>query len=64
VLENRAETEVLRERLERRERRIDDLEEQLRRRSHVEEKVDALAKRVGDDAAPFFVRWYQWYRNG
>jgi len=63
VLENREETAELRDRLDRRERRIDDLEEQLRRRSHVEEKVDTLAKRVEDDGAPFLVRWYRWYKG-
>jgi chromosome segregation ATPase len=63
VLGNREKTAELRDRLDRREQRIDDLEEQLRRRSHVEEKVDTLAKRVEDDDAPFFVRWYRWYRR-
>jgi metal-responsive CopG/Arc/MetJ family transcriptional regulator len=63
VLGRREEVRELRDRLDRRERRIDDLEEQLRRRSQVEEKVDTLAKRVEDDDAPFFVRWWRWYRE-
>jgi Arc/MetJ-type ribon-helix-helix transcriptional regulator len=63
VLEKREETRELRDRLDRREQRIDVLEEQLARRSQVEEKVDTLAKRVEDDDAPFFVRWYRWYQR-
>lgn len=59
------EYEELQERLESREERIEQLEEQLARRSQVEEKVDTLAKRVDetDSNAPFFVRWYQWFKN-
>jgi Arc/MetJ-type ribon-helix-helix transcriptional regulator len=57
------EYEDLHTRLESREDRIDELEEQLARRSQVEEKVDTLAKRVEDDDAPFFIRWYRWYQN-
>lgn len=63
VLESRAEVRGLRERLERREARIDDLEEQLRRRSEVEEKIDTLATRQEETDAPFFVRWVRWYRS-
>ena len=63
VLEKREEVSELRDRLDLREQRIDDLEEQLRRRSQVEEKIDTLAKRAEDDDAPFFVRWYRWYQN-
>jgi metal-responsive CopG/Arc/MetJ family transcriptional regulator len=44
----RTECEDLRTRLESREERIDELEGQLAKRSHVEEKVDVLAKRVED----------------
>lgn len=39
---------------------IENLEEQLRRRSDVEDKVDSLAKY---ESEPFFVRWYKWYQN-
>lgn len=61
--ELRSECEDLRTRLNSREDRIEELEEQLARRSQVEEKVDTLAKRVEDEDAPFFVRWLRWYRN-
>jgi hypothetical protein len=61
------EAEKLRDRLETREDRIDQLEEQLAKRSQVEEKVDVLAKRVEDREqaadAPFPVRWWRWFRN-
>lgn len=63
ALEQRERVEKLRERLERREERIDDLEEQLRRRSEVEEKIDTLATQSDEPDAPFFVRWYEWYRR-
>jgi Arc/MetJ-type ribon-helix-helix transcriptional regulator len=42
----RTECEELRTRLAAREDRVDDLEEQLARRSQIEEKVDVLAERV------------------
>lgn len=61
--ELRTECEELRTRVGNREDRVDELEEQLARRSQVEEKVDTLAKRVKEDDAPFFVRWYRWYRD-
>lgn len=57
----------LEERLESRETRIDELEEQLARRSQVEDKVDTLAKRVEDSAAPdppWPIRWVRWFRHG
>lgn len=67
VLGTRANTEELRQRLEAREARIEELERQLARRSEVEEKVDVLAKRV-DDAnepdPPWPIRWYRWFRSG
>ncbi|TSD13481.1 hypothetical protein DP107_11665 [Haloglomus irregulare] len=62
-----AEVEELRERLDSRADRIDQLEEQLARRSQVEGKVDILAERVEDREraadAPFFVRWARWFRS-
>jgi peptidoglycan hydrolase CwlO-like protein len=62
-----AEVEELRERLDSRADRIDQLEEQLARRSQVEEKVDILAERVEDREraadAPFFLRWARWFRS-
>ena len=39
---------------------IDNLEEQLRRRSDIEEKVDSLAKY---EAEPWPIRWYRWYKS-
>lgn len=57
------EMETLRERLETREARIDELEEQLARRSNIEEKVDTLAKRQETTNAPFFVKWYKWFQE-
>lgn len=59
-------TRRLRTRLESREQRIDELEEQLARRSQVEEQVGTLAKRVEDQdepAPPFPVRWWRWIRT-
>lgn len=60
------ECENLRERLGSREDRIEELEEQLARRSQVEEKVDVLAKRVeeGDEPdPPWPIRWYRYFRG-
>lgn len=68
VLRTRENTDKLRERIKQKEARIDQLEEQLARRSQVEEKVDVLAERVENreraDDAPFFVRWARWFRGG
>lgn len=67
VLRTRRDTEQLRDRLDSREARIDELEEQLARRSQIEEKVDVLAARVEEDAAPdppWPVRWWRWVKNG
>lgn len=67
TLEERHEADRLRERLDVREERIDELETQLAKRSQVEEKVDVLQKRVEErqhtDDAPFFVRWVRWWRS-
>lgn len=67
ILESRGETEWLRDRLEQRVARVNDLEEQLAKRSEVEEKVDVLARRVEDREAaadaPFPVRWLRWWRR-
>ena len=75
ILRERREKEALHEevamlesRLESRESRISDLEEQLARRSQVEEKVEEVALEVREDReesnAPFFVKWYRWFREG
>lgn len=61
--ELREEVSDLRERLEAREERVSELETQLARRSEIEEKVDTLAKREREGNAPFFVKWYQWWRD-
>ena len=66
VLGTRENTDDLRERLEAKEARIQELEQQLARRSEVEEKVDVLAKRVDDadgPAPPWPVRWWRWVRG-
>jgi TolA-binding protein len=60
------EYDELRDRLEAREDRIEELEEQLARRSQIEDRVDELAielREQGEAEAPFFVRWWQWYRD-
>lgn len=53
----------LRERLERREERIEQLHEELRRRSEIEEKIDTLAVQEQEPDPPFFIEWWQWIRN-
>ena len=66
VLGTRENTDDLRERLEAKEARIQELEQQLARRSEVEEKVDVLAKRVDDangPTPPWPVRWWRWVRG-
>ena len=63
ILGERHRVAELEERLAVREERIDELEEQLARRSQLEEKVDTLAKRQEVAQAPFFVRWYRYFRG-
>lgn len=66
IFSDRHHATELEEKLARREARIEQLEEQLTRRSQVEEKVDTLAKRVDDSsgpAPPFPIRWWQWFRS-
>ena len=66
ILEDRAEAERLYNRLESREDRIEQLEEQLARRSQIEQKVDVLQRRLEDREkpnAPWPVRWYQWIKR-
>jgi 1,6-anhydro-N-acetylmuramate kinase len=65
ILRDRHRADQLAERLTIREERIDQLEEQLARRSQVEEKVDVLATRVSESSTPeppFPIRWWQWFR--
>jgi len=65
--ELREEVNTLRDRLESREERIEELEQQLTRRSQIEEKVEEVALEVREDReesnAPFFVKWYKWWRE-
>ncbi|WP_185977418.1 ribbon-helix-helix protein, CopG family [Haloglomus irregulare] len=61
------ELNTLRQRLETREARIEELEQQLTRRSQIEEKVEEVALEVREERAesnaPFFVKWYRWFRD-
>lgn len=63
VLRTRRDTERLREQLESREARINELEEQLAKRSQIESKIDTLASQQQVAQAPFFVRWYNYFRD-
>lgn len=63
VEELNQEVKRLQDRLEAREERIDALEEQLARRSQIEEKVDTLAKQQESADAPFFIQWARWFRR-
>ena len=45
------------------EMRVEELEEQLTRRSQVEDKVNTIAKRQEDTNAPFFVKCARWFRQ-
>lgn len=57
--------ESLHDRLEQRESRIETLEEQLARRSQMEQKVDEMALELREKRqdAPFFVKWYRWWKD-
>jgi len=57
--------DTLRTELNRREDRVSELEDQLRKRSRVEEKVDemALQLRESDTEPPFFIKWWNWYKK-
>ena len=63
LIEKGYEYDDLEEQLERRKERIETLEEQLARRSQVEEKIDTLARRQEGGRAPFFIEWYQWWKE-
>jgi len=45
------------------EARARELEEQLRERSPIEEKVDTLVKKERESNAPFVVKWYRWFKD-
>ena len=57
----------LQEELKRREGRVSDLEEQLARRSQIEERIEDMEVQLRETEqsqnAPFIVRWYQWFSN-
>jgi metal-responsive CopG/Arc/MetJ family transcriptional regulator len=61
------EIDTLRQRLETREARVEELEKQLTRRSQIEDKVEEVALEVREERAesnaPFFVKWYRWFRD-
>lgn len=57
------EADDLEERLDRREDRIEQLHEELRRRSDIEEKIDTLALQDEEPDPPFFVEWVRWFRS-
>jgi septal ring factor EnvC (AmiA/AmiB activator) len=61
LVQDGREYDDLRDRLESREDRIDELEEQLAKRSQVEEKVDTLVKADREPDPPFFVSWYNYF---
>lgn len=63
LIQKGREYDDLQQRLESREERIEELEEQLARRSQVEEKVDTLAKRVENPDPPWPIRWYRWVQS-
>jgi len=66
LIQKGREYDDLQERLESREDRIEELEQQLARRSQVEDKVDTLAKRVEDSSQPsppWPIRWYRYFRG-
>ena len=65
--ELREKIENLREQLTSRENRVTELEQQLRERREIEEKVDEVALEVREQKetsnAPFPVRWYKWWKG-
>lgn len=54
---------TLRDRLDGREDRIETIETQLARRSQLEEKIDTLATQQTAEEPPFFVEWFNWWKN-
>jgi uncharacterized protein YlxW (UPF0749 family) len=67
VDELQEQVETLNERLESREERVSQLETQLARRSQMEDKIEEVALEVREerdsDNAPFFVNWWNWWRD-
>lgn len=61
------EIDTLQEELKRREQRISTLEEQLARRSQLEDRIEDMEVELREDRqdrnAPFFVKWYKWFRE-
>lgn len=67
AVELRETIEDLRERLDSRDQRISDLEEQLARRSNIEDEIEELALEIREQRhhgnAPFLVKWIRWWRE-
>jgi TolA-binding protein len=67
LIEKGREYDELEDRLQSKEDRIDQLETQLASRSHIEEKIEELPAKVreaeSEPDAPFFIQWYQWFRD-
>jgi Arc/MetJ-type ribon-helix-helix transcriptional regulator len=64
LVQDGREYDDLRDRLESREARIEELEEQLAKRSNVEEKIDTLVKADNEPEPPFFIEWYRFFAGG
>jgi len=68
LIEKGREYGELEDRLQSREERVKELEEQLARRSQIEERVDELAIEFREERAnvdpPWPVRWYRWFWEG
>ena len=74
ILHNRRESDILREevstlrdRLDAREERIRELEQQLARRSELEDRIEGLPDKLRDveaePAPPWPIRWVRWFRQ-
>jgi len=67
LIQQGREYDDLQDRLETREARIDELEEQLARRSQIEDKIENLPDKIretpDDPSPPWPVRWYRWFRE-
>lgn len=57
------EADELQERLDRRDDRIEQLHDELRRRSDIEEKIDTLAVQEREPDPPWPVRWWRWVKE-
>jgi predicted DNA-binding protein len=68
LIQKGREYDELEDRLASREARIEQLEEQLSRRSQIEEKIESLPAKIQktDDGPtpPWPIQWYQYFRGG